>query len=37
MLGTAVTPDVAAGSLIEFIEKFDIKSTGEYWAPRGPR
>ena len=32
----AVTPDVAADSLIKFIEKFDMKSTGEYWAPRGP-
>lgn len=33
----AVTPDEAADSLIKFVEKFDIKSTGEYWAPRGPR
>ena len=37
MVYVAVTPDEAAGSLITFIEKFDIKSTGEYWAPRGPR
>ncbi len=35
--GGAVTPDVAAMSLIEFIDKFDMKNTGEYWAPRGPR
>ena len=33
----AVTPDVAAGSLVDFIETFDITRTGEYWAPRGPR
>ena len=35
--GGAVTPDEAAKSLIDFIEKFDISKTGEYWAPRGPR
>ena len=35
--GGAVTPDVAAGSLVEFVEGFDISMTGEYWAPRGPR
>lgn len=35
--GGAVTPDVAAASLIEFVEGFDIGRTGEYWAPRGPR
>ncbi|KAI9810908.1 MAG: hypothetical protein M1827_005767 [Pycnora praestabilis] len=35
--GGAVTPDVAAGSLIEFIEKFSMEHTGQYWAPRGPR
>jgi len=35
--GGAVTPDVAAGSLIEWAEKLDISKTGEYWAPRGPR
>ncbi|KAK3172989.1 hypothetical protein OEA41_006317 [Lepraria neglecta] len=35
--GGAVTPDEAAESLIKFIETFDIKHTGEYWAPRGPR
>lgn len=33
----AVTPDEAADSLIEWIRTFDIKHTGEYWAPRGPR
>ncbi|KAJ4985778.1 oxidoreductase [Stagonosporopsis vannaccii] len=35
--GGAVTPDVAAKSLAEWIETFDISRTGEYWAPRGPR
>ena len=34
--GGAVTPDVAAESLAEWIETFDINKTGEYWAPRGP-
>nr|POF15255.1 dehydrogenase/reductase sdr family member 7b [Quercus suber] len=35
--GGAVTPDVAAKSLAEWVEhEFDIKKTGEYWAPRGP-
>ncbi|KAJ9624061.1 hypothetical protein H2203_005509 [Taxawa tesnikishii (nom. ined.)] len=34
--GGAVTPDVAAGSLIQFVDKFDISKTGQYWAPRGP-
>lgn len=33
--GGAVTPDVAAKSLIEWIHGFDITHTGEYWAPRG--
>ena len=33
---TAVTPDKAAASLIEFINDFDIKQTGKYIAPRGP-
>lgn len=36
MLCVAVTPDVAAKSLAEWIETFDISKTGEYWAPRGP-
>jgi NAD(P)-dependent dehydrogenase (short-subunit alcohol dehydrogenase family) len=35
--GGAITPDVAANSLAEWIETFDISKTGEYWAPRGPR
>jgi NAD(P)-dependent dehydrogenase (short-subunit alcohol dehydrogenase family) len=35
--GPAVTPDVAATSLIKWIETFDMSKTGEYWAPRGPR
>ncbi|KAF2155309.1 NAD(P)-binding protein [Myriangium duriaei CBS 260.36] len=34
--GGAVEPSVAATSLIEFIETFDISRTGQYWAPRGP-
>ncbi|KAF3034129.1 hypothetical protein E8E12_001072 [Didymella heteroderae] len=34
--GGAVTPDVAAKSLAEWIQTFDISKTGEYWAPRGP-
>lgn len=33
--GGAVTPDVAAKSLVEWVEGFDISKTGEYWAPRG--
>ena len=34
--GGAVTPDVAAKSLIKWIEdEFDMSKTGEYWAPRG--
>ena len=34
--GGAVTPDVAAKSLVDWIETFDISKTGQYWAPRGP-
>ena len=35
--GGAVTPDVAAKSLVDWIRKeFDIGKTGQYWAPRGP-
>ncbi|KAJ4288609.1 hypothetical protein N0V90_011846 [Kalmusia sp. IMI 367209] len=33
--GGAVTPDVAAKSLTEWISTFDISKTGQYWAPRG--
>ncbi|KAF2033968.1 NAD(P)-binding protein [Setomelanomma holmii] len=33
--GGAVTPDVAAKSLMEWIETFDVSKTGQYWAPRG--
>lgn len=37
-LGVAVTPDEAAKSLGEWVEKdFGIEKTGTYWAPRGPR
>ncbi|KAI1263563.1 oxidoreductase [Xylariaceae sp. FL1019] len=35
--GGAVTPDEAAESLREWVEKLDMSKTGEYWAPRGPR
>ncbi|CAF9931627.1 MAG: hypothetical protein HETSPECPRED_008148 [Heterodermia speciosa] len=35
--GGAVTPDEAAASLKQYISKLDMGSTGEYWAPRGPR
>ncbi|KAK5173139.1 uncharacterized protein LTR77_003261 [Saxophila tyrrhenica] len=34
--GGAVTPDVAAKSMVEWADTFDISHTGEYWAPRGP-
>lgn len=34
--GGAVTPDVAASSLVEWVDGFDMSHTGEYWAPRGP-
>ena len=34
--GGAVTPDVAAKSLVEWIDAFDMSKTGEFWAPRGP-
>jgi len=34
--GGAVTPDVAAKSLVDFIDAdVDISKTGQYWAPRG--
>lgn len=33
---SAVTPDVAAKSLVDWISTFDISKTGQYWAPRGP-
>ncbi|KAL8797175.1 MAG: hypothetical protein Q9195_000642 [Heterodermia aff. obscurata] len=35
--GGAVTPDEAAASLMQYISGLDMGSTGEYWAPRGPR
>lgn len=34
--GGAVTPDVAAKSLAEWIDTFEMSRTGQYWAPRGP-
>jgi len=35
--GGAVTPDVAAKSLMEWTEGLDMSKSGQYWAPRGPR
>ncbi|KAI2467844.1 oxidoreductase [Annulohypoxylon bovei var. microspora] len=35
--GGAVTPEIAAKSLVEWTNKLDISKSGEYWAPRGPR
>lgn len=35
--GGAVTPDVAAASLVDWVETFGIDKTGTYWAPRGPK
>ncbi|KAF3055140.1 C-factor [Daldinia childiae] len=35
--GGAVTPEVAAKSLVDWTETLDISKSGEYWAPRGPR
>ena len=34
--GGAVTPDVAAKSLVQWVENLDMSKSGEYWAPRGP-
>jgi NAD(P)-dependent dehydrogenase (short-subunit alcohol dehydrogenase family) len=34
--GGAVTPDVAAKSLAQWVATFDISKTGQFWAPRGP-
>lgn len=35
--GGAVTPEVAAESLVGWVEGLDIGKSGQYWAPRGPR
>ncbi|KAL5331982.1 hypothetical protein ACEPPN_001525 [Leptodophora sp. 'Broadleaf-Isolate-01'] len=35
--GGAVTPDEAAGSLVEWVEGLGMERSGEFWAPRGPR
>lgn len=35
--GGAVTPDVAAESLVKFVEGLDMSKSGQYWAPRGAR
>lgn len=34
--GGAVTPDVAAKTLLLWAEKLDMEKSGQYWAPRGP-
>jgi len=34
--GGAVTPDVAAKTLLLWAEKLDMGKSGQYWAPRGP-
>lgn len=34
--GGAVTPDVAAKTLLLWGEKLDMEKSGQYWAPRGP-
>jgi NAD(P)-dependent dehydrogenase (short-subunit alcohol dehydrogenase family) len=34
--GGAVTPEVAAESLVEWVKGLDMSKSGEYWAPRGP-
>lgn len=34
--GGAVTPDEAAGSLVEWVEGLGMERSGEFWAPRGP-
>ena len=33
----AKTPDEAAEMIINFIDKFDMKSTGEFYAPGGAK
>lgn len=35
--GGAVTPDVAASSLVEWVEGLGMEKSGQYWAPRGAR
>ena len=35
--GGAVTPEVAAQSLIGWVEELKAEHSGEFWAPRGPR
>ncbi|KAK3365188.1 oxidoreductase [Lasiosphaeria ovina] len=34
-IGHAVEPDVAAGSLIDWVDQLDMSVTGQLWAPRG--
>jgi NAD(P)-dependent dehydrogenase (short-subunit alcohol dehydrogenase family) len=36
-VGGAVTPDVAAETLMKWTDKLTIEQTGRFWAPRGPR
>lgn len=36
--GGAVTPDVAAESVVAFVrDKVDMSISGQFWAPRGPK
>ena len=35
--GSAVYPSEAAKSTLDFIDDLEIKDTGTFWAPRGPR
>lgn len=35
--GGAVTPDVAAKKLAEWVDGFGMDRTGTFWAPRGPK
>jgi hypothetical protein len=35
LVDTAVTPDEAAKTLVEWAEKLDMSKSGQYWAPRG--
>jgi NAD(P)-dependent dehydrogenase (short-subunit alcohol dehydrogenase family) len=34
--GGAVSPEMAAASLVQWVEGLGMERSGEYWAPRGP-
>jgi NAD(P)-dependent dehydrogenase (short-subunit alcohol dehydrogenase family) len=34
--GGAVSPEEAAGTLVQWVEGLGMEKSGEYWAPRGP-